>query len=158
MKWFCLICIFLVNSLFVHGQNKDQKNDTTIYTGYKLKTDTIDRFQFQTDGALPTFDAGFVYPAGIKDYIEFNHYLEKSIKYPSGSSKSFETYKIFVSFVIEKDGSVSHVKVERPSLDNNLNQQALTVIKNLPRWKAPIYNGKSVRLSFTAPIVVKIAN
>ena len=59
--------------------------------------------------------------------------------------------KVFVQFVIEKDGSVSNVKVTR-SVDPSLDKEAIRVIQSMPKWTPGKHRQKPVRVSFTVPI------
>ena len=59
--------------------------------------------------------------------------------------------KVFVQFVIEKDGSVSDVKVAR-SVDPSFGQGGYPRGKAMPKWKPGKQRGKPVRVSYTVPI------
>ncbi len=63
--------------------------------------------------------------------------------------------KVYVSFVIEKDGSISNVDVAR-GVDKLLDDEAVRVIKKLPKMTPAKQRGKPVRMSFTMPINAKL--
>jgi protein TonB len=77
--------------------------------------------------------------------------LQKHIKYPEEAKKRNETGTVFVSFVIEKDGSVKEMKILR-GVSESINNEALRVISKLPNWKPAMHNGKPVRFQFNLPI------
>ena len=63
--------------------------------------------------------------------------------------------KVFVQFVIEKDGSVSNVNVTR-SVDPSLDKEAIRVIQSMPKWIPGKQQGVPVSVRFTLPITFKI--
>lgn len=82
---------------------------------------------------------------------EFSKYLMTSIKYPADDRKNNIQGKVFVSFVVETDGSLSDVVAMRgPS--ETLKEEGVRVIKASPKWKPGIQNGKPVRVQYTVPI------
>ncbi|MDE7075000.1 MAG: energy transducer TonB [Odoribacter sp.] len=65
--------------------------------------------------------------------------------------------KIFVQFVIEKDGSVKDAKVLR-GLHPLLDKEAVRVVKSMPRWRPALYRGEPARCSYTLPISIDLPN
>ena len=61
-------------------------------------------------------------------------YIQKNVKYPPIAKEYNITGKVYVSFIIERDGRVNHVKVVR-GVDKNLDAEAIRVIKSLPKYK-----------------------
>ncbi|QZE13316.1 energy transducer TonB [Halosquirtibacter laminarini] len=78
-------------------------------------------------------------------------YLGKHVKYPVIAQENGIQGKVFVSFVVEKDGSVTDVRIIR-GVDKSLDKEAIRVVKTLPRWKPGMQRGKAVRVSFSVPI------
>lgn len=92
------------------------------------------------------------FPGGQKALFEF---FAKNIKYPAEAFEKKEEGRVYLTFVIEKDGSVSNVKVARgvsPSLD----AEAIRIIKSMPIWTPAKVKGKIVRVAYTAPITFKL--
>jgi len=81
----------------------------------------------------------------------FNAYLSKNIHYPAVDKENNVQGKVFLTFVVEKDGSLTDIKVVR-SPDESLSDEAIRVLKGSPRWKPGIQNGKPVRVQYTVPI------
>ena len=79
-------------------------------------------------------------------------YISHNLKYPESALKDKIGGKVYVSFIIEKNGEISHVQVEQ-GLGYGLDEEALRIIKNSPRWK-PGYRAKKqpVRVSCIMPI------
>ena len=78
-------------------------------------------------------------------------YIVKNIKYPAIAKEYNITGKVFVSFVIDKQGSVTNVTIVR-GVDKNLDAEAKRVISSLPRFSVGKQRGKPVKVQFTVPI------
>ena len=89
-----------------------------------------------------------VFPGGDLGLMK---YIQKNIKYPAIAKEYNITGKVFISFIVDKTGSVINVKVVR-GVDKNLDAEAVRVIKSLPKYKPGKQRGKAVRVMFTVPI------
>lgn len=78
-------------------------------------------------------------------------YIAKSIKYPIIAQENGIQGKVYVSFVVDKDGGISDAKIVR-NVDPSLDKEALRVINSLPKWKPGKQRGKPVRVAYTVPI------
>lgn len=92
---------------------------------------------------LPSF------PGGISQW------LSQNLQYPPIAQENGIQGTVVVQFVVEKNGSLSDVKVIR-SKDPSLDNEALRVVRNMPKWKPGKLNGSPVRVSFTLPITFKL--
>ena len=92
------------------------------------------------------------YPGGEAKMYE---YLGKNIKYPQIARESGIQCRVFVNFVVEPDGSVSNVKVMR-GIGGGCDEEAMRVIKSMPKWKPGKQRGKAVRVTYTIPVVFKL--
>jgi len=106
------------------------------------KEDTV----YQVVDKMPEF------PGGEKAMMEF---LSKNIVYPEKAKEAGIQGRVFVGFVIEKDGSVSEVKIMK-GVGGECDEEALRVVKSMPKWKPGKKDGKSVRVSYTLPINFKL--
>ncbi len=88
------------------------------------------------------------YPGGTKALL---HYLATNIKYPAEAKKAKIQGRVFLNFIVEKDGSISHVKVLR-GIGHGCDAEAVKVIENMPRWIPGHHGGKPVRFSYNIPI------
>ena len=92
------------------------------------------------------------YPGGDAKLYE---YLGKNIKYPQIARESGIQGRVFVNFVVEPDGSVSNVKVMR-GIGGGCDEEAVRVIKTMPKWKPGKQRGKAVRVTYTIPVVFQL--
>jgi TonB family protein len=88
------------------------------------------------------------YPGGNKALYAF---MGENIKYPQDAKEKGIQGTVYVSFVIEKDGSVSHVKILR-GVSKSLDSEAMRVVKTMPNWEPGTQRGKAVRVQYNLPI------
>lgn len=93
-----------------------------------------------------------MFPGGDQACYEW---LAKNIKYPSICQEQGVQGRVFVSFVVEKDGSITDVKVMR-SPDDNLSKEATRVVKMMPKWKPARQGNKNVRSRFNLPVMFRL--
>ena len=82
-------------------------------------------------------------------------YLASNIKYPVVAQENGVQGRVIVSFVVERDGSISDVRVAR-SVDPSLDREAQRVVKSMPRWSPGKQNGSTVRVKYTVPVVFRL--
>ena len=92
------------------------------------------------------------FPGGTQKLAD---YLAKNIKYPQMARESGIQGRVFISFVVEPDGSVSNVNVMR-SLGGGCDEEAVRVVKSMPKWKPGKQRGKPVRVSYILPVNFKL--
>ncbi|RUT79046.1 energy transducer TonB [Ancylomarina longa] len=83
--------------------------------------------------------------------LELYRYINSSIKYPVIAQENGITGRVFVRFVVGKDGGVYNIELVR-GVDPSLDKEALRVIKNLPKFQPGKQRGKPVKVSYTAVI------
>jgi protein TonB len=88
------------------------------------------------------------FPGGMEAMIV---YLSSNIKYPADAKKQKVDGRVLVKFVVEKDGSITEVKVIKPAFPS-LDAEAIRVVKAMPKWKPGYQNGQAVRVQFAMPI------
>ena len=84
-------------------------------------------------------------------------YVSENIKYPQAAKDKNIAGRVFVSFVVEKDGSVNEVKVMR-GIGGGCDEEAVRVIKGMPKWKPGMQKGKPVRVSYMMPLNFKLSD
>ena len=82
-------------------------------------------------------------------------YLYSNTKYPVVAQENGVQGRVIISFVVERDGSISDVKVAR-SVDPSLDREAQRVVKSMPRWTPGKQNGQTVRVKYTVPVVFRL--
>ncbi|MCF8228271.1 MAG: TonB family protein [Bacteroidales bacterium] len=78
-------------------------------------------------------------------------YLQKNIEYPEIAKESGIQGRVFVTFVVEKDGSVTDVRVLR-GIGGGCDEEAVRVVKSMPKWNPGKQRGKPVRVQFNLPV------
>jgi protein TonB len=91
---------------------------------------------------MPTF------PGGEEKLFE---YLRKNIKFPPVARENGIQGRVFVTFVVDKDGKVKEVKVLR-GIGGGCDEEALRVIRSMPDWKAGKQNGRPVQVQYNLPV------
>ena len=102
---------------------------------------------FQVVEEMPEF------PGGMEKLLE---YLSRNIKYPTIAQEQGIQGKSIIEFVVNKDGSIVDPKVVR-SLHPKCDEEAMRVIKAMPKWKPGKQRGKPVRVKYTVPVQFKHA-
>ena len=92
------------------------------------------------------------FPGGQGALMSF---LSSNIKYPVVAQENGVQGRVIVGFVVERDGSITDVKVMR-SVDPSLDREAQRVVRAMPRWKPGKQNGSAVRVKYTVPVVFRL--
>jgi protein TonB len=82
-------------------------------------------------------------------------YIAKNTKYPAIARENNIEGRVFISFVVEKDGNISDVKVIR-GIGGGCDEEAKRVIKGLPKFTPGKQNGRPVRVQFNVPVNFKL--
>ncbi len=88
------------------------------------------------------------FPGGLDALSKF---IADNIKYPQLAKENNITGRVFVSFVVEKDGRVGQVKILR-DIGGGCGNEAVRVVKMMPKWKPGKQRGKAVRTQFNLPV------
>ena len=104
------------------------------------------------DDVFVTVEDMPVFPGG-----DITKWINKHVKYPMIAQENGVQGKVIVQFVVGKDGTVGDIKVVR-GVDSSLDQEAVRVIKSMPKWKAGKQRGVPVKVSFTVPINFQLKN
>lgn len=87
----------------------------------------------------------------------WSKFLQKNMHYPPQASDGHIQGKVFLSFIVEKDGHLSNIEIVR-GVGYGLDEEAARVLKLAPAWKPGIQNGQPVRVKFTLPINFQISD
>ncbi len=124
----------------------DQDTEVEEYIPVDEEEEEAEEVIFTVVESMPGFPGGDA--ARIK-------YLNENIKYPQMARESGIQGRVFVTFVVEKDGNVTDVRVLR-GIGGGCDEEAVRVIKNMPKWNPGKQRGKSVRVQFNMPILFKL--
>lgn len=132
-----------------YGDNSEDKDKLTV-VGSKNKEEntSLDKEElvFQVVEEMPS------YPGGMNECLKF---LASNIKYPVDAHKAGIQGRVIAQFVVKSDGSIDQVEIVRsisPSLDN----EAIRVVKMMPKWIPGKQRGKTVNVKYTLPISFKL--
>lgn len=88
------------------------------------------------------------FPGG---YVSMMKFLQDNLHYPPNAAEDGISGKVYVGFVVERDGSVTDVKITR-GVEASLDAEAIRVVKIMPKWKPGKQGGKPVRVSYSIPV------
>lgn len=92
------------------------------------------------------------FPGGI---VEFMKWLRKNLAYPADARSRKAEGTVIVSFIIDTNGTITDAKVDK-GVDAALDDEAMRVIRKMPKWKPGEENGKPCRTMFAIPIEFKL--
>jgi len=118
-----------LNTITIMGYGKEGDDENTVHSFVSMENP-------------PT------YPDGMDKFYAF---LGSNMKYPAEALKLNISGKVFVSFIVEKDGSLNDIKVDR-SLGYGTDEEAIRVLKLSRKWNPGLKNGKTVRVKYNLPI------
>ena len=133
-----ILLVIVVAPVRANAQDKREKTTQT-----RKDTATDDKV-YEVCEQMPIFEGGDA--ALLK-------YLRENLKYPDKTKDRGVQGRVVIGFIVEKDGSLTDVKVLRP-VDIDLDAEALRVIKGMPKWIPGRQNGKRVRVKYLLPIHV----
>ena len=108
--------------------------------------DTTKNVVYDVTETLPQFPGG----QGV-----LLKYLAANIKYPASAVKAKKQGRVIVTFVIQKDGSVTKARIAK-SVDPELDAEALRIVKAMPNWTPGTQDGKPVNVRYTIPVVFSL--
>ena len=111
-----------------------------------VEEEVVEQEIFKIVEEMPAF------PGGEAKLME---YVAKNVKYPQIARETGVQGRVYVNFVVEPDGSVSNVSVLR-GIGGGCDEEAIRVVKNMPKWKPGKQRGKAVRVSYMLPVNFKL--
>jgi len=139
--------------LAVNRESKEQNDISSQQVKESEKSKTIED-PVKNDEVFVVVEVMPVFPGGEE---ALRKWIAESIKYPIPAAENGIQGKVYVTFVVEADGSVSRAKVVR-GVDPSLDAEALRVVNALPKWKPGYQKGKAVPVSYTIPINFALDN
>ena len=92
------------------------------------------------------------FPDGMAGLMQ---YLSTNVRYPKDAKESGTQGSVIVSFIVEKDGSISNAKVTKPTY-SSLDEEALRVVSAMPKWVPGKQNGEAVRVKYAVPVSFRL--
>ena len=122
------------------------RNDIAVATPPPAPNEEVTQKVFDVVEVMPSF------PGGQAALLQ---YLNSHVKYPVVAQENGIQGRVTISFVVERDGSITDVKVAR-SVDPSLDKEAARVVSSMPRWTPGKQNGSAVRVKFNVPVVFRL--
>ena len=97
---------------------------------------------------LSILDTTPEFPGGYDSLIT---YMVRNINYPDEAKEANIEGRVFVTFVVEKDGTIAKARLLR-DIGGGCGQEVLRIVNAMPKWKPGIKNGKPVRVQFNLPV------
>ena len=97
-------------------------------------------------------EKGAEFPGGMAACLKW---MMENLDYPTAASEAGIQGRVYVSFVVQKDGSLTDVKIAR-GVHPTLDEEAIRVVKKMPKWKPGRQNGKEVNVRATVPVNFKL--
>ncbi len=134
-----------------HEGTKDRnveavRNDIAVNTPPPAPKEEVTNKVFDVVEVMPSF------PGGQGALMS---YLSSHVKYPVVAQENGVQGRVTVSFVVERDGSITDVHVVR-SVDPSLDREAARVVSTMPNWQPGKQNGSAVRVKFNVPVQFKL--
>ena len=98
-----------------------------------------------------------IFPTPVGGEDAWNKFLSKNLRYPREAQDAGMGGRVYMSFVVEKDGSLSNFTVERGA-GYGMDEEAARVLKLAKAWKPGIQNGRPVRVKFVIPINFQLSD
>lgn len=111
---------------------------------FEVFTDTFD---------LADLDVEPQFPGGMDKMLP---YLKNNTKYPEISLREQSQGKAYVSFIVDKEGNITDVKIAKSDADRYCNKEAVRVVSSMPKWIPGEVRGRKVKSRFILPIFFKI--
>jgi protein TonB len=92
------------------------------------------------------------FPGGLQAMMKF---LQRNIKYPASAKRMGIEGRVFVKFIVDKEGGISQMEVIK-GINADLDKEAVRVIKMMPPWKPGKQNGRAVKSQFVLPVYFKL--
>ena len=104
------------------------------------------------DGIFQLVELQPEFPGGMAELIK---YLKKNLRYPQICKEQGLQGRVIVQFVVNADSTITDVNVVKP-VNPYLDQEALRVVKAMPKWKPGEQRGEPVRVRFTLPVTFRL--
>jgi TonB family protein len=88
--------------------------------------------------------------------IELMKFLSENVKYPEAALKAGTQGRVVAQFIVEADGSITNVKVLK-NVSDEIDAEAVRVIKAMPKWKPGMQKGQPVRVKYTIPVTFRLS-
>ena len=140
-----------------NGKIDRWKYTLPVFIGLEAKSTNYTKLQKPINEDEKIYDVVEQMPDFVGGMSALMTYLSKNLIYPEEAFIDGIEGRVIISFVVEKDGSISNAKVVN-SVCPSLAEEALRVVSSMPNWEPGKHNGKKVKVRYTLPIIFRIAD
>lgn len=115
----------------------------------------VDDYEYEVGEVVADFQVVEYEPEFPGGMGVLHAFLKENIRYPEAARKNRIEGKVYVTFIVEKDGSITHAKILH-DIGGGCGQEAIRVVNSMPRWKPGKQRGKPVRVQFNLPVQFKL--
>lgn len=141
-----LFCLLSVTTAFAQEQITAVSVPQKTFSSSEEFTDSPEATLTEPTLTEPTFDGG---------YEALSRYLTANLKYPAAARRQGLEGTVILEYSISADGSVENIKVAQ-SLSPELDQEAIRLAQNMPKWNPALQNGQPSRIRFQLPVKFEI--
>ena len=134
----------------IKSYGEKAKNGALIITTVKHQEEIDNELLSQQD-VFDKVDEAPQFPGGFSGLML---YLSNNIRYPEDAKEAGAQGRVVVSFIVEKDGSISNAKVTKPTY-SSFDEEALRVVSAMPKWTPGKQNGEVVRVKYSLPVTFR---
>ena len=131
MKRIVFSILAIMATLSINAQSEGTPVEETVY-------DVVEE--------MPQFPGG---PSALFEYLSNN------LQYPVVAEENGVQGRVIVTFIVEKDGSISNAKVVKV-VDPSLDKEAIRLVESMPNWIPGKQNGEPVRVKYTVPVTFRL--
>jgi TonB family protein len=118
------------------------------------ENDVVETILMQDDPVFTVVEEQPVFPGGNAGLMKW---ISENIRYPVEAQQNGIQGRVITSFIVEKDGSISDIRIpERGRVDPLLDAEAIRVVQSMPKWQPAKQRGEVVRVRYTLPVVFRL--
>ena len=130
----------------------DNEKDSSV-TSYKEDGSTEMIRRSEKDEIYTIVETQAEFPGGLKEMYKF---IQTNLKYPEVARKLSLGGKAFLKFVVNEDGNISNVEIIKGTGNDEMDEEAIRVVKLMPKWKPASMTGKEVKCYFNLPLIYSL--
>lgn len=121
-----------------------------------LSVNKAESSQSQLEKSDKVYDVVEGMPSFPGGDAELMRYFSQNMKYPAEAEMNGIQGKVLVTFIVERDGTITNIQVVK-SVDPSLDKEAVRVVRNMPKWRPGMDKGAAVRVKYTIPVTFRLA-
>ena len=131
---------------------EDDANTEVVVMQQAVETGPAEEEEAEANQIFTVVEQEPEFPGGTKALME---YISKNLRYPAFAAENGIQGRVTLSFVVEKDGSVTDIQ-EMRSPSEDLTKEAKRVVQSMPKWKPGKQRGKPVRVKYMLPVTFRL--